>query len=207
MARNTDYRQERDKFYIITNGKNTEKSYFELLKKKKSIYDVVVEFQNEDPIGLVAYAKKYLGTANAVWCVFDIDYTYEENRLIPALKDAFQNGINIAYSNKAFEVWLISHFEQCEKAMEIKDYPEKLEKLLAGCKYKKKYDKSDRDMLEKVFIPKYKDAVNNAKIVHQKRIKEHNNLLYGTNSEYPIWEWNSCTTVYKLVEALKLQEK
>ena len=186
MARNTDYRQERDKFYIITNGKNTEKSYFELLKKKKSIYDVVVEFQNEDPIGLVAY---------------------EENRLIPALKDAFQNGINIAYSNKAFEVWLISHFEQCEKAMEIKDYPEKLEKLLAGCKYKKKYDKSDRDMLEKVFIPKYKDAVNNAKIVHQKRIKEHNNLFYGTNSEYPIWEWNSCTTVYKLVEALKLQKK
>lgn len=72
----------RDEFHIITNGEQTEYNYFTLLKGKQSPYDVKVEFQNADPLGLVEYANRYTSSSNQVWCVFDIDYTYEEGRLI-----------------------------------------------------------------------------------------------------------------------------
>lgn len=95
----------RNNFYIITNGEKTEKTYFDLLKKtKRSLYSVNVIFENADPPGLVEYAKDFLKNANQVWCVFDIDYTHKDKRLVPALNLAKQYGIKIAYSNKAFEV-------------------------------------------------------------------------------------------------------
>ena len=50
MARLQKYRDERDKFYIITNGEATEDNYFHLLKAYKSIYDVKIEFQNHAPL-------------------------------------------------------------------------------------------------------------------------------------------------------------
>ena len=39
MARILKNIPQRDEFYIITNGKRTEYNYFNLIKKKKSIYE------------------------------------------------------------------------------------------------------------------------------------------------------------------------
>lgn len=55
MSRRQKNLQVRNKFYILTNGKETEKNYFELLKCKRSIYDVKVEYHNYDPYKLVEY--------------------------------------------------------------------------------------------------------------------------------------------------------
>lgn len=88
MARKTNTIPIRNKFYIITNGRETEKNYFELLKSKKSIYDVSIEFQNADPLGLVNYAIDHINGANQVWIVFDVDNTHKDNRLIPAINKA-----------------------------------------------------------------------------------------------------------------------
>lgn len=63
MARRTDKLVVRNKFYIITNGEQTECNYFKLLKSKRSIYDVKVIFENADPLGLVQYAQKYVDEA------------------------------------------------------------------------------------------------------------------------------------------------
>lgn len=117
MARKTNTIPIRNKFYIITNGRETEKNYFELLKSKKSIYDVSIEFQNADPLGLVNYAIDHINGANQVWIVFDVDNTHKDNRLIPAINKAEKNGIKYAFSNVSFEVWLVSHFEIIEKEM------------------------------------------------------------------------------------------
>lgn len=130
MARKSNIRQTRDKFIILTNGEQSETNYFNLLKSRKSIYDIEVKFVNADPIGLVDNAEKLLPSANQIWCVFDIDYTYKDKRLLPALNKAKKIGVKIAYSNMAFEVWLISHFQQCEKHLETKDHAEILTKLL-----------------------------------------------------------------------------
>lgn len=44
-----------------------------------------------------------------VWCVFDID----EHPNVPAARQmAYANGIHLAISNAAFELWLILHFRE-----------------------------------------------------------------------------------------------
>lgn len=204
MVRQSGKLNARNKFYIITNGEQTEKNYFDLLKAKRSIYNVKVLFQNADPLGLVEFAMRYTDEANQVWCVFDIDYSHENKRLIPSLKKAEENKIKIAYSNVAFEVWLISHFEKCDKPLQIADYEHTLNRLLHIENKILNYSKTDGKLLKKHFIPKYKCAIENAKIVYQKYVKEHNE--HSHDKRLPIWDWNSSTTVYKLVEALQLRD-
>lgn len=196
-------RQERDKFYIITNGKRTEYNYFTILKSMKSIYDVRVEFTNSDPYGLVEYARQYVPNANRVWVVFDVDNSYKEGRLESAIRLAEKSDVKCAFSNLAFEVWLIDHFQKCNQYLDTDGHKRLLDKYLSEIKTGLKYDKADNSILEKYFIPNYLTAVTNAKVVYQTRIKEHIEKC-GENSRPPIWNWNSCTTVYKLVEALKL---
>ena len=207
MARKTGKINARDTFYIITNGERSEKNYFDLLKSYKSIYDVKVEYENRDPLGLVEFAVRYRKDANQVWCVFDIDASHKEERLIPAIKLAEEHNIKYAFSNLAFEVWLISHFQVCDKCMNCSQHKALLDLIIKNeLKLNQEYDKADKDLLEKYFVPKYSIAVENTKKVHQKFMKDHKEN-FGGNSRPRIWEWNSCTTVYKLVEALKLQKK
>lgn len=203
MGRSINTRPLRDKFYIITNGKETEYNYFSLLKQKKSLYEVCIEFQNKDPLGLVEYACKYKNNANQIWVVFDIDNTYEQKRLIPAIKKAEIERVKYAFSNISFEVWLISHFEQCSKEMSEEQLERKITDYLKKQKEGLVYDKSNEEQLKKYFIPNYPIAVENAKIVYQTKMAEHNKI-YGTNTRPHIWRWNSSTNVFQLIEALKL---
>lgn len=204
MARKTNTIPIRNKFYIITNGRETEKNYFELLKSKKSIYDVSIEFQNADPLGLVNYAIDHINGANQVWIVFDVDNTHKDNRLIPAINKAEKNGIKYAFSNVSFEVWLVSHFEIIEKEMTETKLENVLSEYLSKEKAGLTYQKNDKDSLKEYFIPNYKKAIINSKIVYQKRKLSHLQAC-GEKSKVPIWNWNSCTSVFMLIEALKLQ--
>ena len=204
MARRSDRITARNVFYIITNGAKTEYNYFKLIKEKHSVYDVKIIFENADPFGLVLHAQRYIAEANQVWCVFDIDYSYKEKRLIPALKKAEETGIKIAYSNIAFEVWLISHFEKCKTTLRLDGYIKQLDKLLKDNGSNKTYSKTDEKLLKESFIPNYKKAIENSKIIYQNYVKTHNEKC--PNQRQPIWDWVSSTTVYKLVEALKLKD-
>lgn len=203
MSRRSGLINQRETFYIITNGKETEKNYFEALKSKRSIYDVKVKFENLDPLGLVEYAKRYLKDSNQVWVVFDVDYTYKDGRLEPALEEANLSGVRYAFSNLAFEVWLISHFEICERELDLKQHKKILNKYLSSKKKGLSYEKNDVEILKRYFLPYYRNAINNAKIVYQR--KKANHELKYPGAKPRIWEWNSCTNVYKLIEALKLQ--
>lgn len=203
--RENNKRQERNKFYIVTNGKETEYNYFTLLKSKKSIFDVKVEFTNSDPQGLVEHARGYVKEANQVWVVFDVDNSYVEGRLEEAIRLARNFGVRYAFSNLAFEVWLINHFEQCSNQLNTADHKRILDEYLNSKRRGLKYEKNDANVLKSYFIPNYRTAIENAKIVYQKRKREHMDK-YGENSRLRIWEWNSCSTVFMLVEALKLSE-
>lgn len=204
MSRRTGFRQENNKFYIITNGKCSEKIYFELLKQKQRLFKVDIKYINGTPIDVVKTCMEYKEYANQVWALFDIDETYNEGKLLPALQLAAASGIRYAFSNKAFEVWLISHFEQYSKYATNEELKEELTRLINSYGRSKKiveYKKNDEQLINKLFIPKYKEAVNNAKVVHQTKMRDQK-VLNGGNVK--IWEMCSCTTVYMLVEALKL---
>lgn len=203
MSRKVNLKQIKNKFYIITNGRETEKNYFELIKAKKSIYEVLVEFQNEDSLGLVNYDIEKKKDANQVWIVFDID-NEKDNKLSQAISKADKNDINYAFSNICFEVWLVSHFMKIESEKTEKELEKILSKYLSGQKNGLEYEKNNKETLKKYFIPNYKNAVENSKIVYQKYNNEHLKK-YGDKVARKIWEWYSCTKVFKLIEALKLE--
>lgn len=198
--------QVRNKFYILTNGKESEKNYFKLVKTKRSIYDVKIEFHNCDPLGLVKCATK-LTNVNQIWCVFDIDDTSECGTLISAINLANKNNVQIAFSNMAFEVWLLSHFNKVTKLMNNNELITEMNKLLSQeLNTGKKYDKSDEELLKKYFIPKLDDAIKNSKIEYQKFVAKYEKENNG-DKNYKIWEWNPCSNVFKLIEALHLMKK
>lgn len=205
MPRNKRSLEARSKFYILTNGRETEKNYFDLIKSKKSIFDVKVEYQNSNPVQLVRYASQYLQEANQVWCVFDIDNNFNDGTLIQAIKLAEETGVQIAYSNIAFEVWLLSHYQKVESSYDNTRLIRQMDKLLRDeLRLNRDYDKSDKELLKRYFLPRLDEAIVNSKVIYQRKVKQHEQEYLG-NKNYHIWEWNSSTNVFLLIEALKLQ--
>ena len=206
MARKTKNLPVRDEFLILTNGKRSEKNYFEELRAYcRSIYKIKVEFQNDAPLKLVEYAIECKAAANRVWCVFDKDYFTDES-IYEAMALAESNGIGVAFSNAAFEVWLIDHFKQFEIEKNADTLQDILDKLLKENGYSKEYEKNDAEVITKVFLPRLDDAIHNADVVHQKRVLEHKESG-RSDDNLSLCSWNSYTNVHKLVEALRLENK
>ena len=206
MKRPQIQRKTRDTILIITNGKETEKNYFEnITSKYRTEFKIKVKYKNAECDGLVQYACGFNQTEyNQIWCVFDIDESFVEGHLVNALKMARDNNINIAYSNEDFELWLLYHFTAIViptlgRKRYVREINERLKPI--GCKYQK----SDLELIREIFIPKIPEALHNAKAYCQKLEAEHQKE-YG-NDKFPIWKWKSSTTVYKLIEAMKLEEK
>lgn len=206
MGRKTKNLPVRDELLILTNGKRSEKNYFEALRAyRRSIYKIKVEFQNHEPLKLVNYAIDRKATANRVWCVFDKD-NFTDESIYQALALAESNGIGVAFSNAAFEVWLIDHFKMFETEKDADSLQVILDKLLKENGYSKGYAKNDADVIERVFLPLLDDAVHNADVVHQKRVLEYKESG-RSDDNLPLCSWNSYTNVHKLVEALRLENK
>lgn len=208
MARRQEFLKVRDVFYILTNGECSEMNYFELIKSRKSIYDVKVKYLNADPVGLVKFAIGLAKDVNQVWCVFDIDNTFNDNRLISAINLAkSEHNIPLAFSNTAFEVWLLSHFHKITKPLNNNELIEEMNSLLKNeLNLHCKYNKGDENLIKKYFIPQIDKALLNTKVGYQKFVKEHYEQ-YPQNDNYQIWEWNPCSNIFMLIEALKLQKR
>lgn len=195
----------RDEFLILTNGKRSEKNYFEALRSEfKTIYKIKVKFMNDAPETLVSHAIDEKSKTNRVWCVFDKDQFSKES-IYQAIALAKQYGIGIAFSNISFEVWLMDHFAKCENEKTVDRLIKELDSILQKHGYPKGYSKDDADVFKSIFVPLLDDATHNADVVHQKRVLEHRRERQDDN--YPICDWNSYTNVHKLVEAMKLQNK
>ena len=112
MARKVKKLPQRNKFTIITNGKESEKNYFEALRgTNRSIFNIDVKFENANPTGLVESALCEKKTSNQVWIVFDKDEISNE-AVYNVIGIARENDIGVAFSNAAFEVWLLNHFKK-----------------------------------------------------------------------------------------------
>ncbi len=206
MARSVKKLKQRNKFIIITNGKESERNYFEaVLRAKRSIFNVAVEFDNGDPIRLINRAIREKQESNRVWIVFDKD-EFPPKAVYDAMSLARKNGIGVAFSNAAFEVWLIDHFKAFSAEKTADELLTILDSALKEHGCTKSYQKNDADLIKKEFMPRIDKAVLNADVSLQKRIAEHNKQKPGDRN-YPYCDWNSCTTVHKLVEALKLEDR
>ena len=118
-----------------------------------------------------------------VWCVFDRN-DFPKEDFNNAIKNAREKGIQIAYSNEAFELWYLLHFEFLSAGIPRSDYIKKL-KLLLG----HKYQKNSETIYEELF-DKQSTAIKNA-----------TNLLKQYNPPNPVDD-NPSTTVHLLVQEL-----
>ncbi|MBD2569400.1 RloB family protein [Anabaena lutea] len=178
--RKVDTTDTRDTFLIICGGIETEVNYFESFR-----VPTTVKGFGYNPSKLVQEAKglKAQGDYDQVWCVFDRD-DFPKQDFNNAIASAESAGFKVAYSNEAFELWYVLHFEFLNTGIPRKDYISKLDIFL-----KKKYEKNSNTIYEEIenLQP---TAIRNAKTL----LKQYN----PSNPESD----NPSTTVHLLVEAL-----
>lgn len=205
MPRRSKQLAVRDEFLILTNGKQTEKNYFEAIRANyKSIFKISVKFMNDDPVALVNHAIAEKTPRNRVWCVFDKD-EFLSASIDQAMKTAKENEIGVAFSNMAFEVWLIDHFKKCCLEKNAEKLVTDLDRILKANEYPAGYSKEDKQKITEVLMPRLGDAVQNADIVMQTWIRQYKES--HNNENFPFCDWNSFTNVHKLIDALKLETK
>lgn len=191
--RNSDKRPTRpvkDTILILCGGE-TEKYYFENFKSRVAKIKVEPVLDADSPLNLVNHAiEKKVENYLQIWVVFDKD---EFHSFDSAIQLADMEGINVAFSNQAFDLWYILHFKRCEGGFHRKDYGYEINKLM-NRNERNKLEKPFRDIFD-LLKSRMDIAITNATYGHQKHIRD--------NSDLPISSWESCTTVYKLVEVLK----
>lgn len=181
-------RKEKNEIVIVCCGQ-TEKEYFKKYNIDIGSIRIVPIMDNTSPIGNVnrAIAEKNKRKPLQCWCVFDKDNFNEFDEAIDIAK---KNGINVAFSNQAFELWFILHKTFLCRQVHRNEYHKMLEKsVFEKCsKMKKPYKKA-----YELLVNDIPEAIINAKKGHQiKKVKG------GRPSS-----WESCTTVYMLAEELE----
>ena len=126
LTRSAPSKLEKPLILIVCEGQNTEKSYFDQFRLTSA--QLVTLGKGYNTISLVNEALRLsqLKTYEQVWCVFDKD-DFTANDFNTAITIAAANNFGVAYSNQAFEYWLILHFEDHQGgAMPRQDYSDKL---------------------------------------------------------------------------------
>ena len=130
-------------------------------------------------------AEKAKGkTFDYCWVVFDKD---DYNDFDEAIAYAKENGFNVAYSNQAFELWFLLHFNLCRGPLHRSKYADRLSKHL-GEPYSKKAGYAKK--LYQRIKPLEQTAIQNAETLLAEKIG-----VAPSASE-------SSTTVHELVKSL-----
>ena len=135
-----------------------------------------------------------------IWVVFDLDIeplkegSVQKNDFNQAILLAQKHGFKVAYSNDAFELWFILHYQYLESALTRVEYYERLGQLW-GISYERngKGLHFCRGIYQKLLDdPKASldDALRNAERLHLQ-----NDCILPADQ-------NPCTTVYQLVAEL-----
>ena len=153
LKRDIRTRKDRFRYLIVCEGEKTEPYYFEALKKHlpKGIVDVDIIGAGAETLRIVQIAKtKYLKSQRSanpydkVWVVFDRD-SFPPADFDNAVHSAEANKFGSAWSNEAFELWYLLHFEFRNTGMSRKKYKSALSSHLG-----EEYKKNDSDMYRKL---------------------------------------------------------
>lgn len=204
--RKKDIRNKRKYYLIVCEGEATEPNYFEGLKQDLpkgvlTAYQIDIAGTGRNTQSLVdeamrlqtVYEKNTTRRIDKLWVVFDRD-SFSAQDFNGAIQRCQNSAIGCAWSNEAFELWYLLHFQYYENAMSRRVYKEMIEnhlKPVLGDDFR--YEKNSRQMY--ALLRKYgnlEDAIRNAK-----RLEER----FEGRQDYA--NHNPITTVYKLIEELK----
>lgn len=204
-TRNIETKEVRVYFLIVCEGEKTEPNYFKSFKTnvKSFVYTIDAFGEASNTKDLVNRTIKYRDKSSqkydSVWAVFDRD-SFSPNNFNGAIALAENNNIKVGWSNEAFELWYLLHFQYRNTSMLRNDYKRVIQdevnaKIIAQSKSKnpKKfvYRKNSTEMY--AVLEKYgnqKQAITYAKKL----------ILNHTCNNFAIH--NPCTTVHLLVEEL-----
>ncbi|GEQ22635.1 MULTISPECIES: RloB family protein [Clostridium] len=122
-------------YLIVTEGTETEVNYFKNIKRiieSSFNNNIIVEKIELDVQGTArstkvlvneAIKKRSLKAYSEVWVVFDKDDNQDFDEAISLAK---REGLNVAWSNECFELWLLLHFQDLKSAIGRNDYYSKL---------------------------------------------------------------------------------
>lgn len=153
--RRLDTRPPQRVFLIVCEGAKTEPNYFRGFKVAGNVLDV--RGIGDNTLTLVEQAAKFKeqGEYDQTWCVFDRD-SFPADRFNRALELARQKGMQVAYSNEAFELWYLLHFAYHDAATSRANYGDRLSRHL-GSRYAK-----NRDDIFDLLEARQQGAVRNA---------------------------------------------
>lgn len=168
---------------IVCEGEKTEPQYFRGFKRPS--VEVVGVGKNTKSLVDEAIRRKDASEArDHYWCVFDRD-SFPAQNFNAALQRAKGAGFQVAYSNEAFEIWYLLHFELFVSGLARTLYAGKLSQRLG-----RPYEKNDPTIFE-ALLKQQEPAIQNTR-----------KLLASYPKHNPEKD-NPCTTVHLLVEQLR----
>ncbi len=182
-SRKVNTREVKERFLIVCEGAKTEPNYFRSFPVSGLVIDV--QGVGENPSRLIQSAEKYKedDDYDQSWCVFDRD-SWTKQDFNSAITKAEAKGFRVAYSNEAFELWYILHFQFLNTGIPRADYCQKLTLLLG-----KLYQKNSDTIYDEI-VEKQATAIKNAE-----------NILNQYHPQNPEKD-NPSTTVHLLVKEL-----
>jgi hypothetical protein len=205
FERDKPTKNEKPSILIVCEGKNTEPSYFRQFRLSSATVEAIGEGFNT--LSLVKRAIEISGKNryDKKWVVFDRD-TKPDNPsqasdFNEAIKLAKKNGFEVAYSNQAFEYWIILHFNDHQGGpMDRRQYGQKINEWLV--KYNTGYDSEhSKTITDEIF--ELLDGIDEQTKKERKRL-----AIIRAKRNYKLFDHKnpaaeeSSTTVYKLVEEL-----
>ena len=211
-GRSTKKRSRGKRYLIVTNGKVTEKEYFERLVDLYGLRGRVVIDKGaagRDPKTLVERAadlkakedkearKERFDSWESVWAVTDVDGF----SMFAAQQLARQEAVGLAVSNPCFEVWLIDHMIVCpESCSETKACEKKAQELGVTCSRGKKSKSLEKSKAIGFPITKERvdKALQNAQVHNSDRKRQVRLHSVDQAGKYSVW-----TDVPSIVDCLR----
>ncbi len=191
---------EKPTILIVCEGKNTEPSYFNQFRLSSATIKPVGEGYNTISLVNRTIQIAAQGKYEQVWCVFDKD-DFNNVDFNNAIILAESNGLSVAYSNQAFEYWLILHFiDHQGGGMHRNQYNDKINQLIKP--YRLNYDGEKSKIITEAFFELLdgtdEKTGKERKILAIERAERNYNHFDHIN---PSTE-ESTTTVFRLVTEL-----
>lgn len=198
----------RKRFLIVCEGEVTEVAYFEAFPVNREVR-VVVEGEGKNTTSLVAAAVEHADRApdpfDEVWVVYDHDdfgaerFNAAEDQIRALDADPGRpERWDAAWSNQAFEVWYLLHFQFFDGKLHRHLVQDKLGELLrARLGHGPGYRKNDPHLYARL-LPLQAEAIK-----HARRLVEEHGVAAHTPTTPA--DANPCTMVFRLVEALNAE--
>lgn len=188
---------------IVCEGKNTEPSYFNQFKVKSAVVKPMGIGYNT--VSLVNEARNIAlnDDYDQVWCVFDKD-SFSDQSFNEAIELAEKYSFGVAYSNQAFEYWLILHLDDHQGSkMNRSDYNDRINELLKP--FNVRYDGGNNG--KKIVTEDFFDVLDGFDIKYRKnRVElaiERAERIYSRLENFSPAKEESSSTVFRLVKELK----